>query len=96
MTRSKSDVPKIPRKVRLEDVRSRILALFKPGTPVLIGDVSMHLKCSLYDAETLLEDLVYENEVRLLTDAEAYKANVSFAYTLPDTEKSRQRMPVRR
>lgn len=70
----------IRRRYPLNDVREVILDMFKQGRPLLIGDVSMKLRCSLREAEILLEDLVRENEVRLLSESEAKDHGVAWAY----------------
>lgn len=67
-----------------ETIRTDVFANFfkEKERPVLIGPVSMHLKCSLSEAEEVLERIREEGFIRLLTKAERFERNLHHAYVL--------------
>lgn len=58
------------------------LSLFTGGRHVLIGQVALLLRCSLAEAESLLETLRSEGLVRLLTVPEARLQGITHGYCL--------------
>jgi hypothetical protein len=58
------------------------LALFAGDRHVLIGQVALLLRCSLAEAESILETLRSEGLVRLLTVPEANLQGITHGYCL--------------
>lgn len=59
------------RRTNTKEVREDILRIFfDRDKVVLVGPVSMHLKCSLAEAEAVLETMREEGLIRLLTQRE--------------------------
>lgn len=66
----------------LAEVRDKILALFQNHQHVLIGKVSTELRCSLAEAEHLMNELVFEKVIREMTSKEVNDIGVTFGYVL--------------
>lgn len=63
-------------------MRDKILPLFHRENYVLIGRVSGVLRCSLAEAERLLEELSHEKVIRVMTPREAAEFGIQFGYVL--------------
>lgn len=66
----------------LIEVREPILAYFKRWhqRPVLIGQISMELRCSLREVEGYLEELMDEGQIREATALECKESGITFGY----------------
>lgn len=65
----------------LDNIRDEVLQLFESSLrPILIGPVSLHFKCSLAEAERILEELREEGAIRLLTESELRSFGLRHGY----------------
>lgn len=69
------------RNISKEDAKARILTMFdRTVRPVLIGTVAVELKWPISWVETIFEELVEENKIRLCTDYEMASYDVTYGF----------------